>query len=759
MVLFTTPHEMRYLRTISHKIHPRRWLRRLWHSPRLFGELYTREDNTEVTVFTAEPERFTGYQPIRSLHDTLEHRRVLVSLVATARDESGTARQLLASLFQQTRLPDEMIIIDTGSQDGTLVILQELASKSPIPIIILSEPGANIAQGRNLAISRAEHPVIAVTDFGCVVEPTWLESLVAPFEAEADIQVVAGRYIAVDRNGDPARWLLGRDLSQIEPQNHLPSAVSIAFKKEAWQAVGGYPEWLSLTGEDTYFALELKRTTTHWAFVPEAFVRWEAPQTIQQYLKKSYTWSIGDGEAGTTTQAYRWAALKVGGLILGTGALGFVAVLAMLTQSMALLLVVIFLLLAAAVRQAGRIRQKKSSLSEELLLLGVYAAELLGFLKGLRQRPDATRRRLASVRGVYFILAGVPIDDTGGGARWTQIALELIRRQYLVVFLHKFPKYESVELNLAIRHPNLHTAQIAKFLWESFWSEYGTVLTGKPINALVELPLRDFHPLLKEIQAQGGTIIYDLLDDWDTSLGGQWYDPTVERAVIDQSQVLITTAVNLANRLRNLSDRPVSIIPNAVNHLLFNPDRVYELPQDFPAADWSMIYIGALWGEWFDWDLLVRLAQENPEAAVVVIGDYVGQCPDPPRNLHFLGLKPQQTLPAYLAHAQVAIVPWKVNLITQATSPLKVYEYLAMHRPVVAPTLAPLNNLPGVHLAENNEDFVLAARAARHAEFPIAEVRTFIQGNSWHARVTELLALTQTATTQEKSNLSPDGTR
>jgi glycosyltransferase involved in cell wall biosynthesis len=128
-------------------------------------------------------------------------------------------------------------------------------------------------------------------------------------------------------------------------------------------------------------------------------------------------------------------------------------------------------------------------------------------------------------------------------------------------------------------------------------------------------------------------------------------------------------------------------VPNAVNIDLFDPRRPWTRPADYPEAAWSMIYIGALWGDWFDWGLLRRLAVAYAEAAVVVIGDYRQQMTAAPGNVHFLGLKAQAELPAYLAQAEVAIIPWKANAVTHATSPLKVYEYLAMRRPVVAPQL------------------------------------------------------------------------
>jgi hypothetical protein len=189
----------------------------------------------------------------------------------------------------------------------------------------------------------------------------------------------------------------------------------------------------------------------------------------------------------------------------------------------------------------------------------------------------------------------------------------------------------------------------------------------------------------------GGKIFYDLLDDWKTSLGGQWYSEDVEASIIIQeSHILVATAPNLANRLEKTSGRKPVYPPNAVNSYLCSTRIAVSLPGDFPAGEWHMIYIGALWGDWFDWNLLLQLAKEYPEAAVVVVGDYHGTVSGRSRKLAFPGLETTSLLPAYLSHADVAIVPWIVSPVTQATSPLKVYEYIAMEKPVVAPDIEPL---------------------------------------------------------------------
>ena len=100
-----------------------------------------------------------------------------VSLVSTVKDADADIHGFLASLHAQTRAPDETIVVDGGSADGTI----EALNQDPT-ITVISEPGASISRGRNLGIEAAAHDVIAVTDADCVLDPSWLERLLGPFE-------------------------------------------------------------------------------------------------------------------------------------------------------------------------------------------------------------------------------------------------------------------------------------------------------------------------------------------------------------------------------------------------------------------------------------------------------------------------------------------------------------------------------------------------------------------------------------------------
>src|SRR4051812_12999391 len=100
--------------------------------------------------------------------------RPSLSVIATVLHGASTIRELLNSLEAQTLQPEEIVFADGGSTDRTLPILREWAG-GRANVAVLSLTGCNISQGRNAAIQQASGPIIAVTDAGVTLEPTWLE--------------------------------------------------------------------------------------------------------------------------------------------------------------------------------------------------------------------------------------------------------------------------------------------------------------------------------------------------------------------------------------------------------------------------------------------------------------------------------------------------------------------------------------------------------------------------------------------------------
>jgi glycosyltransferase involved in cell wall biosynthesis len=222
------------------------------------------------------------------------------SLVITVFNEEKTIERLLNSLAKQTEKPEEMVIVDGGSTDGTVGKTQESSSKfqrKGIKLKILIERGATIAQGRNRGIKEAKSEIIVMTDAGCEVHSDWFEKITKPFEKK-DVDIVAGFY---RMTGDSIfqkclACYLGVLPERLDPENFMPSARSIAFKKEIWDKVGGFDEKLKRCGEDTLFNYQAKQLGAKFLTVKEALVDWEMPKTLKKAWQKFYNYAKGDGQ-------------------------------------------------------------------------------------------------------------------------------------------------------------------------------------------------------------------------------------------------------------------------------------------------------------------------------------------------------------------------------------------------------------------------------------------------------------------------------
>ncbi|MFQ3566722.1 MAG: glycosyltransferase [Aggregatilineales bacterium] len=220
----------------------------------------------------------------------------MIAVVATVLNEGESIRRLLESLVAQTCQPDEIVIVDGGSRDQTVAILYEYTDRLPLRVLV--EPGANISAGRNRAIEAARADVIAVTDAGVVLPPEWLAQIVQPLLKDPTIEVSAGFFrpdphtvfeAAMGATVLPA-------VDEIDPEAFLPSSRSVAFRKSAWEAVGGYPEWLDYC-EDLIFDLRLKAIGAPFAFAPEAVVLFRPRGSLHAFFRQYYHYARGDGKA------------------------------------------------------------------------------------------------------------------------------------------------------------------------------------------------------------------------------------------------------------------------------------------------------------------------------------------------------------------------------------------------------------------------------------------------------------------------------
>ncbi len=375
----------------------------------------------------------------------------------------------------------------------------------------------------------------------------------------------------------------------------------------------------------------------------------------------------------------------------------------------------------------------------------LYSNRVSSTLKKAYSRRIKIVRDNESSRGVVLLLSGVPATDSGGGQRPAQLALAFAKRGYLVHFVNRFDSAEENKKIFLEHNPAyIEHQQLFRFSGDEFISRYEDF--GGRIIAISEFPMPEYRDIFVELKPKVPDIklVYDCIDNWDSDLGWFGYTPQLEREFVELSDVVVASAKVLVEKMKGLArDKEVIYVPQGIpSHLLKFYGVKGDKPYDLPKNDKIVLYFGALWGSWLWWDLIEESAKRLPDVDFVFIGHRV---PDVEKrfkefkNIHFLGLKQQRDLPAYLNNASVTIIPFYVNEITIATNPLKVYEYLAGGKPVVATPMPELEGLPYVIFANSPKEFATQIQKAFDIKPDLKEIQNFISQNTWEKRVEKIL--------------------
>jgi glycosyltransferase involved in cell wall biosynthesis len=349
-----------------------------------------------------------------------------VAVVATMRNEAHTIGDLLEAIAAQSRVPDEVILVDGGSTDGTVAVARAWAdrprvlshlylyvkgvngadrteasrSARPPALRLLKAPGSNIAQGRNHGIAAARSPIIAITDAGCAPAPDWLARMSGPLERDPGLGLVQGVVLPQPANhleACIARCSLAFRVN-IGEGAFYPTARTLAFRHDVWAQVGGFPEHLDF-GEDAAFIVAVASTGTQVHVEPQAVVHWRPRGSYWEVVQQFYHYAHGLAQAGLSrTFHLRTIAQSVGGVLcISLGIL-----LRHWLPWMLLLLLADFYLWRKARQGCFDIPSWRTYYRVPLVLLAIHLGTMAGIIHGnslrLRTRFNHARTTQAKQR-------------------------------------------------------------------------------------------------------------------------------------------------------------------------------------------------------------------------------------------------------------------------------------------------------------------------------------------------------------------------
>ena len=244
-------------------------------------------------------------------------------------------------------------------------------------------------------------------------------------------------------------------------------------------------------------------------------------------------------------------------------------------------------------------------------------------------------------------------------------------------------------------------------------------------------------------------VIYEYIDELEI-FGG--YGPEMEEdhlRFLKEADVTVCTATKLYNQAAHLATNPI-LSPNAGDYEFFAKTDSYEinpLIRDIIKPYKCVIgYYGAL-ASWFDYELVKTVAGMHPEWLFLLVGvDYDGTIHknglEAFENIVYIPPQPYTDLPTFLKAFDVASIPFVINEITLSTSPVKLFEYMAGGKPIIASKMPECLKYESVRTYASAEEFCQIIETYQKMERDDAYwdvLKKDALDNTWDARTDEIL--------------------
>lgn len=239
-------------------------------------------------------------------------------------------------------------------------------------------------------------------------------------------------------------------------------------------------------------------------------------------------------------------------------------------------------------------------------------------------------------------------------------------------------------------------------------------------------------------------IVYDCMDDHLEFVGqGTPALAAAERRLIQRADLCVFSSQTLAERVnaRYLSHRSV-VVNNAVSGKFLQIAEPAQSSTQLRRPDDHVTfgYFGTI-SHWFDWDLVLRLLNVFRNAQMHLVGPLETPIPNHPR-IKYIGVLPHHDLVDFSRACDILLMPFKVNRLIESVDPVKLYEYIAVGVPALAPRYRESERfIPYISVYESHDEAIQQVRSILdHTVVPAPrrDALRFLCTNTWEVRGRQL---------------------
>lgn len=236
-------------------------------------------------------------------------------------------------------------------------------------------------------------------------------------------------------------------------------------------------------------------------------------------------------------------------------------------------------------------------------------------------------------------------------------------------------------------------------------------------------------------------VVYYITDEWSqfTNVNGGRI-AMMEQELCRRADIVFATSKTLVERKKQWNPE-THLASHGVDHAHFARalDPTVKIPADVALLGRPIVGFFGLVQDWIDLDVVAHLAEKRPHYSIVMIGKVQVDRSrlDRYKNIHWLGRKPFESLPAYCKAWSVGIMPFVLNELTRNVNPIKLREYLSAGLPVVSTDIPEVRHYPGCAVARDRDEFVAQVDRAIAEDTPEKRRQRSesMRGETWDAKV------------------------